>query len=392
MNKGLLRIDFAVLTCTLLLLGFGIVLVYSSSFPLAQERFGGADFFLARQAVRALLGVVCFVVFINVDYHVLGRHSSGIFIAALVLLVAVLAMPESMAVNGAKRWIQIGFLRFQASEFARIALIVVLARQFEDIGERIRDGRVLMQQIFKILLVCGLVILEPDFSTGMLLALIGFALLFMAGASFWHLSGVVCAIVPAILLAIATTPYRRERIMGFLHMSNHKQDIGYQAYQALIGLGNGGLFGVGLGGAERKLFYLPEPHTDFVFSVLGEEIGFVGLIVVLGVFAFVIYRGMRIAMRAPDKTGQLLAFGITFALAAYVVLHACVNIGLVPTTGIPMPFLSYGGMSLVFTMCSMGILLNISSQTKDTAFGASRMRRDAREPAHGKAVRRGRRK
>ncbi|MBD3391245.1 MAG: putative lipid II flippase FtsW, partial [Chitinivibrionales bacterium] len=368
MNKGFLRIDFGILICTLLLLGFGVVLVYSSSFPLAQQRFGGADFFLARQVVRALLGVVCFIVFINIDYHVLCRYSHVLFISALALLVLVLAMPESMAVNGAKRWIHVGFMRFQVSEFARIALIVALARQFEELGDRIREGRVLMQQIFRILLVCGLIVLEPDFSTALLLAVISFALLFVAGASIWHLSGLGLAVIPAVLLAIASTPYRRERILGFLHMSNHKQDIGYQAYQALIGLGNGGLFGVGLGGAERKLFFLPEPHTDFVFSILGEEIGFVGGLIVLGIFAFMLYRGMRIALRAPDKAGQLMAFGITFALGAYVVLHAAVNIGLVPTTGVPLPFLSYGGMSLVFTLSSMGILLNISSQARQREF------------------------
>jgi cell division protein FtsW len=377
-NRNLLKIDFCILACTLFLLGFGVVLVYSSSFPLAQLRFGGADFFLARQTVRALLGIVCFVVFINIDYHVLGKYSHAIFIAALVLLVVVLAMPDSMAINGAKRWIQLGFMRFQVSELARIALIIVFAAQFQEVGERIREGTVFFRQIFKLALVCALVALEPDFSTAFMVALTGLSLLFIAGANFWHLVSMGVAVVPVALLAIATTPYRRDRIMAFPHMASHKQDIGYQAHQALIGLGNGGLFGVGLGGAQRKLFYLPEPHTDFVFSILGEEIGFIGLLVVFAVFALMIYRGMRIALRAPDKMGQTMAFGITFALAAYVLLHSFVNTGLVPTTGVPLPFLSYGGMSLIFTMSSMGILLNISSQTNKMELPVSHRQKSLR--------------
>jgi cell division protein FtsW len=172
------------------------------------------------------------------------------------------------------------------------------------------------------------------------------------------------AIIPAAAVVAASAPYRLRRIMGYLHTSDHKGDIGYQAYQALIGLGNGGVFGVGLGEGGQKYFYLPEPHTDFVFSILGEEIGFVGLMAVLALFGFIIYRGMKIAFNAPDKMGQFMAFGFSFILGLYVVIHACVNTGLVPTTGIPLPFLSYGGMSLVFTMSSMGLLLNISSQSR----------------------------
>jgi len=153
--------------------------------------------------------------------------------------------------------------------------------------------------------------------------------------------------------------------MGFLNMADMKDSVGYQAYQALIGLGHGGLFGVGLGQGEQKYFYLPEPHTDFVFSILGEEIGFAGLLVMFLIFGILLYRGMRIASRAPDKMGQVMAFGLSLMLGIYIILHAFVNTGIVPTTGVPLPFLSYGGMSLIFTMSSMGILLNISSQLQD---------------------------
>ena len=189
-------------------------------------------------------------------------------------------------------------------------------------------------------------------------------MIFVAGARFWHIASLLAALIPLAGVIAVAAPYRLRRIMGFLHTSHHRSDIGYQGYQALIGLGNGGALGVGLGQGGQKYFYLPEPHTDFVFSILGEEIGFIGLAAVLALFAFIIYRGIRIALNAPDKMGQLMAFGFSFILGIYVVVHAFVNTGIIPTTGIPLPFLSYGGMSLIFTMSSIGLMLNISSQSK----------------------------
>ena len=169
--------------------------------------------------------------------------------------------------------------------------------------------------------------------------------------------------LPVAALLVLRTPYRRARIMGYLGLHQHSDGIGYQAFQSLVGLGNGGLFGVGLGRGEQKYFYLPEPHTDFIFSILGEEIGFIGLLVVIGVMGFIVYRGMRIALAAPDRMGRAMAFAFTLAVALYAVINASVASGLVPTTGLPMPFLSYGGMSLILTMCSMGIVLNVSTRS-----------------------------
>jgi cell division protein FtsW len=204
-------------------------------------------------------------------------------------------------------------------------------------------------------------------------------LLFTAGARISHLAALMGAFVPLAVMAAFGAGYRRSRIFAFLHMSESKGGIGYQAHQALIGLGNGGMFGVGIGQGGQKYFYLPEPHTDFVFSILGEEMGFLGLVLVLLLFAFIVYCGIKIALSAPDKMGQLMAFGFTFVMAIYVLIHAAVNVGLVPTTGIPLPFLSYGGMGLVFTVSSMGILLNISSQARNAPL--VRMR-NQHKPAH----------
>ena len=358
------RIDIGIFVASLVMLGFSIVLVYSSSFAVAQNKFGGPDYFLARQVIRSVLALGCFMICINVDYHFWGKHSRFAYILAIVLLAYVLLIPSHHAIHGAKRWITLGFIQFQASELALMVLVVLFASRLEATGEEIRAPKQLLQYLLKIGLLCVLIILEPNFSTAAIVGIIGLLLLFVAGAKFWHLAALLLVFLPAAAVVAAGAPYRRHRIMAYLHMSSHKGDIGYQAFQSLVGLGHGGLFGVGLGQGGQKYFYLPEPHTDFVFSILGEEIGFVGLVVVLLLFGFMMYRGIKIALNAPDKSGQLMAFGFTFILGIYVVVHACVNTGLIPTTGIPLPFLSYGGMSLIFFMSAMGVLLNISSRSK----------------------------
>jgi cell division protein FtsW len=363
MHEKWSRMDIGIFVSALVMLGFSIVLVYSSSFALAQNKFGGADFFLARQVIRAVLALVCFMICINVDYHFWGKHSHLAYLVVLVLLAYLLFMPVHHAIHGAKRWISLGFVQFQASELALLVLVALFADSLQSVGEEIKKPKQFFKFLLKLCIVCGLILLEPNFSTALIVGVVGLAILFVGGARFTHLAGLLLIALPAAAVFAIAAPYRMRRIMGYLHFSDHKDGIGYQTYQALIGLGNGGLFGVGLGEGGQKYFYLPEPHTDFVFSILGEEIGLVGLLAVLAIFGFIIYRGMKIAFNAPDKMGQLMAFGFSFIMGMYVAVHACVNTGLIPTTGIPLPFLSYGGMSLVFTMSSMGLLLNISSQS-----------------------------
>ena len=315
---------------------------------------------------------MAFVAFINVDYHTWGRLSGIGYVAAIVLLAVVLALPDSFAVNGAKRWLALGPVRFQVSDYARLALIVLIASRCQDAGEDLRQAGPFIKILGKALVLCALILFEPNFSTAALLAVLALAMLYVAGARFWHVAGVVVAAVPVAAAGLLAAPYRRERLLAYLGTSRHAEAAGYQAQQALIGLGNGGLFGVGLGQGRQKYFYLPEPHTDFAFSILGEEIGFVGLVLVLLVFAWIVYRGFRIALHAPDRLGQVMAFGVTLMLALHVLVHAAVNVGLAPTTGVPLPLLSYGGVSIVLTMISFGILLNISSQAGRQFPGATR--------------------
>jgi cell division protein FtsW len=366
MSKGI-KMDIGLFTATLLLLGLGIVLVYSSSFAVAHGKNIGANYFLFRQATRALIAVVLFTFFINVDYRFLSRYSGLIYLCAVALLVCVLFLPEEHAVNGAKRWIRLLGFRFQVSDFARMALIIFIARKCADDGNDFDNWRTLIPHCVRVGVVCVLVVMEPDFSTAVIIAGISFAMLFAAGARPRHLLGTLLAMLPVAVILIKSAPYRMKRMLGFLNMQDHSHDAGYQVTQSLLGLGRGGLFGVGLGKGEQKYFYLPEPHTDFVLSVMGEEFGFVGVMLVFLIFAFIVYRGLSISVNAPDKMGQFTAFGFTMAIAAYTLIHASVVTGLLPPTGIPMPFLSYGGMSLIFMMSSVGILLNISSHIETGA-------------------------
>jgi cell division protein FtsW len=360
MNAKQGSMDWPLFGAILLMLGFGIVLVYSSSFALSQHKYGAADVLLGRQSIRALLAIACFMLCINVDYHVWGRWSGIGYVLAIVMLAALFVLPSGHVINGARRWLSIGPLQFQVSDFARLALILFLARKCEQTGAELKTWRVFARQLLIVGIICGLILVEPNFSTSAIIGIIALAMLYVSGARFWHLGAIALPLIPVAVLLVLRTPYRFKRLIGFLDMSNRKSDIGYQAYQSLVGLGNGGLFGVGIGKGEQKFFYLPEAHTDFIFSILGEEIGFLGIMIVFGILGFIVYRGMRIARNAPDRMGQLLAFGFTLAVAIYAVLNASVASGLVPTTGVPLPFLSYGGMSLVFTMASMGIVLNIS--------------------------------
>ena len=365
MNARQGTMDWPLFAALLLMLGFGIVLVYSSSFALAQQKYGGADFFLARQSVRAFMAFICFMVCINVDYHVWGRLSGVAYLAAVIMLAALLFLPADHAINGARRWLSLGPLQFQVSDFARMALVVFLARASERTGGALKDAKVLFKHLLFVGLISGLILFEPNFSTAMVIGIIALTILFMSGARFWHLCAVALSFVPVAALLVLKTPYRLDRFLGYLNLSETKDGIGYQVYQSLVGLGNGGLFGVGLGKGEQKLFYLPEAHTDFIFSIIGEELGFIGVTVVIAVMSFIVWRGMRVALSAPDRLGQIMAFGFTFSVALYALIHTCVTSGLFPATGLPMPFLSYGGMSLIFTMSSMGIVLNISNHSRN---------------------------
>lgn len=362
-NPFTMRIDFLTLAVMALLIGIGMVMIYSSSIEVARMRYNAPQLFLVKQVVRFLLAFVLFYLFLNLDYHVLAEKYKVFLIVAAAMLLILIVSNSVAAIKGSRRWISLFGLNIQPSDLARVALIVYAARMLAKNGELITDT---LEGLVTFLavpgLMCVLIVLQPNFSTALIIALVMAVMLFSAGlrmswVGFFAVAGAVLAAFVAV-----KAPYRIARLKAF--MDPEASAAGYQALQSLIGLGSGGVTGVGLGGSSQKFLYLPEAYTDFVFSILGEEMGFLGVLAVLILFAVLIWRGFRIGLYAPDKLGFFLAVGITSMIGLYLFVHSGVVSALLPTTGIPMPFLSYGGSSLLFNMIAMGILLNISSQAK----------------------------
>ena len=366
MSSRKMSVDMTLLVLTMVLVGIGVVMIYSASYTVAGEKFGSPSFFVVRHLIRLGMGIMCLYITMNIDYHKWAKVDKILLLIGIAALAFLLVNKGVASVNGAKRWIRFAGFSFQPSEFIKLVLVIFMARSLSEKQDKLSvfsEG--LLPHLAIVGLVAGLIAAEPNFSTALVVSVIIVGMIFVAGARLSHLSLIGVSLLPVIYILLLRAPYRRARLLAFFDSGNHLKDIGYQAYQAIIGLGAGGLFGSGLGQSRQKLFYLPEPYTDFVFAVLGEEMGFIGAIVVLALFAFFIWRGMKISLSAPDVYGYLLGFGITTMLMVYVLFHIGVATSLLPTTGIPMPFISYGGMSLIFTMAAVGILLNISGQSRD---------------------------
>lgn len=359
------RYDKTLWMTALILVGVGIVMIYSASAIRAQERFDDPAFFLKRQILWALLGTMALLWAMNMDYRSWERYAPFLLLGSLLLLLLVLVPGVGIKINGAKRWLRLVGFSFQPSELAKFSLIVFLARLFARKPERV--GRV--EGFLPPLLLAGifflLIALEPNIGTATILLLIAFSLLFVGGCRISHLSFTLLGAVPLFLGIVATHPHAKARILAILDPSRAPSHSLYQLHQSFYALGPGGLLGRGLGDGIQKLFYLPEPHTDFIFAIVGEEMGFIGSVFVVGLFGVLLWRGTRIALRAPDPFGSFLAMGITLAIA----LQAAVNIGMVtgllPTTGVPLPFISFGGSSLVVTLLGVGVLLNISKHVHE---------------------------
>jgi len=298
------------------------------------------------------------------DYRLL-RRPPVVFTAlgvVLILLLAVLLLDRAHATH---RWVRIGPASLQPSEFAKLAVVIFLAWYLEPRVKRGGGGvngiwETLVPALGPVIALAALVVIEPDLGTSLMILLVAGAMLFEAGLSLQYLAGAIAAALPVIYLLIVRVPYRYSRLMAFLHPEQDPQGAGFQLLQSLIAVGSGGFFGVGLMASRQKLFYLPEAHTDFIFAVLSEELGFIGGAMVIALFAIYGWRGLRAALRAPDDFGRMLAMGITFLVVGQALFNLSVVVGLLPTKGIPLPFISYGGSSLVVMLLATGILLNIS--------------------------------
>jgi cell division protein FtsW len=343
---------------TLALVAFGLVMVYSASSARALLGSDDPAYYLKRQALYAVLGLVALVLFLRTDYRRL-RHAAGpLLLASFVLLVSVLAI--GTAVNGARRWIPIATLTFQPSELAKLALALwtagLLARR--PAPQTLTD---LVRPIGLVVgAACALILVEPDLGSALAIAIMVAAILLVAGTPVRTLATGGGIAGTLVLAAIWLEPYRRARIFSFLDPWHDPQGAGFQSVQAMIALGSGGIFGVGLGESVQKIYYLPEASTDMIFAIIGEELGLVGVLAVIGAFALFAYAGLNIALRCHDPFGKRLAAGLTALVCGQAAVNVSAVMGLAPLTGVPLPFVSYGGSSLVVSLASVGILLNIA--------------------------------
>ncbi len=355
---------------------FGLVMVGSASPIISLQDYGSTWAILLRQSLWMTVGLVALVICTRVDYRKWRVLRGVLVVVALGLLVAVLVPGVGVTAGGSSRWIGAGALDIQPSELMKLALVVFCADLLTRRADRLSEPRRVLVPVLLVLGVAAALILkQPDMGTALVLGAIAFVILFMGGVPIKPIAWVIVAFAGTATVLGLADPYRRDRILSFLNPSAHRSGSGYQVWQSLVGLGSGHLFGLGLGGGRQKWGILPNAHTDFIFSVVGEELGLVGAVVLLGLFFALAWFGFRAVTRAPDRFGSLLAVGITTWITAQAVINIGAVIGVLPVTGIPLPFVSFGGSSLVVTMAATGILLNIARQERAVPGTPGRRRR-----------------
>jgi cell division protein FtsW len=368
MKKNLAQFDRPLFFAILLLLGIGLIMIASAGVFYGRARFDDAYYFFKQQLVGLSVGMVFLYFFQNVTYQRWRAWVVPVFLTALVLLVLVFIPGIGTTVYGAARWVELGPISFQPSEVMKLAIILYLAAWLSGKGrEKTSDFFEGFVPFLALLSIVGfLVIKQPDTGTLGLIFLIALSIFFASGARLGHIMAMFAGGLVLLMILIKTAPYRFQRFLVFINPDHDPLGFGYQMTQALVAIGSGGLIGAGLGHSRQKFNYLPEPVTDSIFAVLGEEFGLIGTLVIVSLFLFVAWRGLLIARRAPDEFGRLLAVGIV----SWIVFQAFINMsaitGLIPLTGIPLPFISYGGTSLVVLLAAVGILLNISKHARKT--------------------------
>jgi cell division protein FtsW len=357
-----LKSDKLLFTATLLLVCTSVVMVYSASAVIATERFQTPYLFLFKQAAWVLIGLSLVPIVMRIDYRCYRQPMivwTGIGLVGAAL-VAVLFVPR---VNGASRWLSVGPLGVQPSELAKLVVIIFTAALLERRMDRIDEVGYSLLPIGVVTgAIVGLVLVEPDLGTAVSILVIASAMIFTAGISYRYVAGLALVSLPAFYLVVMASEYRRQRVFAFLDPWGDPLGYGYQMIQSMIAVGTGGIFGRGLMGGVQKLFYLPEPHNDFIYAVIAEELGFIGATTVLACFCVITWRGLRTAARAPDRFGAFLAIGLTTMIAFQALFNISVVLGLAPTKGIPLPFVSAGGSSLLISLLGMAVLLNVSQQ------------------------------
>ena len=356
------RPDYLLLLVVLILIAIGMVMVYSASAILTWEKMGSTIALAKMQAIWAIISLFSILILTKIDYHKLAKFSYLFLFVSLFFLLAVLFFPPTKGVN---RWIRLGPISFQPSEFFKLGLILFMAHSLSKRKDRIRELRFILVPYFLILGIAALLLMkEPHLGAVLLISTVVFGILFVAGAKIRHLLLVIAPVVLSFFILVFLFGYKKDRVIDYWKSIKNPLEGSYQMRQSVLALSSGEILGAGLGEGKAKLFFLPEPHTDFIFATTGEELGFLGTSAILVLFFLIALRGFSIARKASDDFGFLLAFGITLCIFMGALINAGVVVGLLPTTGLPMPFLSYGGSSLVFSAFGIGILLNISRQIK----------------------------
>lgn len=358
-------IDFPALLTTVILVAIGIVMVFSASYYSAAEAWGDGLFFFKRQCLWATLGFTGMFVASRIDYSKLQRYSRIFILISIAMLILVLIIGEPR--NNAKRWLGIGNLSIQPAEVAKFAMMFFISDTIARDKDRIKK---FFSGLVPMLMVAGfvflLILMQPNLSTAGSILILSLVMLFVGGAKLWHFGGLIGAGAVAAVALTISAPYRFKRFTAFINPWADPLADGWQLIQSLYSIGSGGLFGLGLAQSRQKYFYLPYPETDFIFAIVGEELGFIGVILLVSLFMILIWRGIRIALTAPDLFGCLLATGIISMVAIQVVINIAVVTVSMPTTGVPLPFISYGGSSIAMFLTSIGVLLNISKHCKAT--------------------------
>jgi cell division protein FtsW len=346
-----------------ILIAVGVVMIYSASAIYAFDRMKDSLFFLKRHLVYLAMGGFLAAWVAGLDIPSLRKHAKIILIAAIVLLALVLIPGIGSATGGARRWFKLLGFSFQPSEFLKIAIIFYMADFLDRKKSSLHDIRhTVIPALFVLGMAAGLIFLQPDLGTAVTVALVVLILFFAAGFHWTHLSVLILSAVPVLLYAMLAKPYRRKRILAFFHPWEDPRGVGFQIIQSFLALGSGGIFGVGLGRSQQKLFFLPESHTDFIFSIIGEELGFLGAASVVILFLVFIFAGMVIVFRAKSRFSQLLGLGLVSLIALEAVINIGVSIGALPTKGLSLPFISYGGSALLANMAALGLLINLSRE------------------------------
>ncbi len=367
-------VDRVLVGAVLLLVAFGTVMVFSSGAVFAAKKYGDAFYFFKRELLYALLGLGALSLALRIDYGVYRRIAYPLLFVAILSLAAVLKIGSRA--GGAIRWFRLGPLSFQPSELGKLALCVYLASLLARKAEKVRVFSVgFLPPLLVTGLMMGLLLKQPDLGTAAIFGAVALGLLFIAGTRTSYLILAVLVAAPAGWKFIVSTPFRMRRMLAFLDPWAFRRDVGYQITESLISVGSGGVTGLGLGDGRQKLFFLPEAHTDFILSIVGEELGLLGVLFVIALFGVLVWRGLRAAMRARDVFGAYLAFGITAMFGLQALVNIGVVLGSLPTKGLPLPFISYGGTSLVMSLFMAGVLANISARNPEPREWLGRGRR-----------------